>query len=81
MKSKTVTKNTKNLNQTGNLPAKELSKWETKVLEFLEKRNSNIVSGVPEGFESTDTQVKKSSNYLSSNLLDIFRELLNVYAK
>ena len=58
LKSKGVTKNTKNKNQTGNLPAKELTKWEQQVLEFLEKRHSNIVQGVPEGLESTDTQVK-----------------------
>ena len=57
MKSKTVTKGTRNRNKTGNLPLQELTKYEQRIEDFLEKRNSNIVCGIPGGLESTDDDV------------------------
>ena len=57
LKSKSVTKKTKNDNQTGNRPRLEYTKWEEKVLDFLAKRKSNIVSGIASGIESTSTEV------------------------
>ena len=45
------------MNQTGNKKRLELTKWEGKVVDFLEKQRSNIIRGVPQGLESTDTDV------------------------
>ena len=57
LKSKAVTKKTKNDNQTGNRPCIEYSKWEEKVLDFLAKQKSNIISGIASGLESTTAEV------------------------
>ena len=54
LRSKTVRKETYNKNKTGNMPAKQLSKWEAKVLDFLISIKSNIVAGIAHGIDSAD---------------------------
>ena len=60
IKSKTLTKNTKNSTGTGNTQLLELTEWEQKVLDFLKRKKSDLVAGLSTGMDSLDTDTQVS---------------------
>ena len=57
VKSKALSKNTQNLNKTGNAPQEILSKWEKLIIDFLQTRNSDLITGLEGGFDTSEVQI------------------------
>ena len=56
LKSKALSKNTRNLNKTGNAPQEIFTKWEKTIIDFLCSKKSDLISGVEGGFDTSEVR-------------------------
>ena len=63
MKSKAISKETKNRTETGNKDPLSYTDAETRILDFLRERKSNLVEGIPEGFDSAADEVCSTEDF------------------
>jgi hypothetical protein len=67
LKSKGSMKEMKNRHGTGNRPLIKLSPWEEEVVVFLRDRKSNIIDGIPGGYEAGAMQTHNVPGRLPSS--------------
>ena len=57
LKSKAVSKENRNRTKTGNAPVEAFSKWEKRIIDFLDEKKSATVRGVSGAFDTGADEV------------------------